>query len=266
MSAATDASPVLLPPRPLRRQPYEHEIRAAVDYAALDTAYSSALELLVQEVRALQTYQIEQLHDGIVAAAGKLDDIAELSAAVGMQDVIANRLIQSAEIAAAQATAEAARQGVTVKRQSVENINGALRERADAVDRLLTSNLAQTASRQALRLTGGGLSAEEVAEATRTYLQSLSGAYLRDMLGGAIQTSINAARKEVFARDNEPGDIYASELLDENTCSECTAIDGTPYDSMDDAERDYPTGGYSGCEGRERCRGTLVKVYRSEAS
>lgn len=262
VSAATDASPVLLPPRPLRRQPYDHEIRAAVDYASMDSAYNSALDLLVQEVRALQAYQVDELRDAIVSAAGKLDDIAELSAAgAGMQDVIASRLNQVAEIAAAQAAGEAVRQGVNIKRPPLEAIQGSLRNRAEAVDSLLTANLAQTASRHALRLTGGGLSAEEVADATRTYLSGLSGTYLRDMLGGAVQTSINAARKEVFSRDGQPGEIFASELLDENTCPACTAVDGTPYASMDEAERDYPTGGYADCDGRERCRGTLVKVY-----
>src|SRR4051812_29741086 len=34
--------PLTLPDRPLRRAPYEHEIRAAVDFAAMDVAYEDA--------------------------------------------------------------------------------------------------------------------------------------------------------------------------------------------------------------------------------
>lgn len=261
---AAQASPVPLPPRPLRRNPYEHEIRAAVDFASMDTAYNSALDLAVQEVRALQTYQIDELHDAIVAAAGDLDDLVEIEAEPQHAGVIASRLRQVATIAIADAVNEAARQGVEVPRQDVDDIMDALNDRADAVDKLLTANLAQTASRHAIRLTGGGLSAAEVADSTRDYLRALSGAYLKDMLGGAIQGAMNAGRKLVFARDEEDGDVYASELLDTNTCSRCTGVDGTQYDSLATAERDYPTGGYKDCEGRERCRGTLVKVYRSE--
>jgi histone H3/H4 len=261
---AAQASPVPLPPRPLRRAPYEHEIRAAVDYAAMDSAYDSALELLVQEVRALQTYSIDELHDAIVDADGDLDDLAELSVEPQAEDVIHARLQQTATISIAQAAQEAARQGVEVPRQDVSDIADALRDRAGAVDRLLVNSLAQTASRHAVRLTGGGLSAAEVADSTRDYLRGLSGSYLRDVLGGAVQQATNAGRKLVFSRDGEEGDVYASELLDSNTCSRCTGIDGTPYDSLEAAERDYPTGGYKDCEGRERCRGTLVKVYKSE--
>lgn len=55
--------------------------------------------------------------------------------------------------------------------------------------------------------------------------------------------------------------IYASELLDKNTCDECRLVDGKEYPDLEAAERDYPTGGYAHCHGRERCRGTLVAVY-----
>jgi histone H3/H4 len=128
------------------------------------------------------------------------------------------------------------------------------------------NSLSQTASRHALRLTGGGLTAVEVADSTRDYLRGLSGAYLKDVLGGAVQQSMNAGRKLVFARDGEQGEVYASELLDANTCSECAGVDGTPYDTLSSAEQDYPGGGYKDCEGNERCRGTLVKVYSTEVA
>ena len=59
--------------------------------------------------------------------------------------------------------------------------------------------------------------------------------------------------------------VYASELLDTATCKACAAIDGKTYASVDDAHGEYNThGGYMGCLGGLRCRGTLVIVYATE--
>jgi hypothetical protein len=62
-------------------------------------------------------------------------------------------------------------------------------------------------------------------------------------------------------RETQPKYIYASELLDNNTCAACAGIDGTQYENVDDAERDYPGGGFTDCAGGERCRGMLIAVY-----
>jgi hypothetical protein len=71
---------------------------------------------------------------------------------------------------------------------------------------------------------------------------------------------MNTGRKEVFDA-GDPNSLYASELLDSNTCESCVEIDGTEYPDLDAAEADYPTGGYMDCYGGPRCRGTLVGVY-----
>lgn len=264
-AGADTASPVMLPPRQLRRNPYDHEVRAAVNFANLDSQYASALGLMVMEVRQLQQYQIDQLHDAIVDAAGDLDALSEISTDALHADVIAARLRTVSDLAVTEAVSEASRQGVTVPRPDPATLASALLDRAEAVDALLARNLAQTASRNAIRLTGGGLSPAEVADMTRSYLRGLTGTYLNDVLGGAVQQAQNAGRKLVFNRDGQEGRVYSSELLDSNTCTACVGIDGTEYVDMETAERDYPTGGYHACEGRERCRGTLVKVYATEA-
>lgn len=61
-----------------------------------------------------------------------------------------------------------------------------------------------------------------------------------------------------------PERIYASELLDRNTCGPCSMIDGTEYQTLDEARSDYPNGQYRNCEGGDLCRGTLVFVWGSE--
>jgi hypothetical protein len=67
------------------------------------------------------------------------------------------------------------------------------------------------------------------------------------------------------AGDPPAAQIYASELLDGNTCAPCSLVDGTTYPDLDTARLDYPTGIYVDCEGGDRCRGTLVFVWGSEA-
>ena len=69
------------------------------------------------------------------------------------------------------------------------------------------------------------------------------------------------------ARVAGAGDVaryYASELLDQDTCANCWAVDGTQYATPDDALADYPTGTYAGCLDGGRCRGTLVAVLVTE--
>lgn len=251
---------VMLPPRPLRRQPYDHEVAAAVDFAAIDAAWQSALDLLVMEVRQLQDYQIDELHDQIVAADGNLDDLMEMGAEPMASDVIYSRLQTVADLAMTEALNEASRQGATVDRPDMDDLYAEIKTRAEVVDKMLASELTDQAARRAVRLTGGGLEPVEVAEAVRNDLRGLTGAAVRDRLGGALTASQNASRGLLFAR-SEPARIYASELLDGNTCANCIGRDGTEYVSMIDASRDYPTGGFKDCLGQERCRGTLVAVY-----
>lgn len=53
-------------------------------------------------------------------------------------------------------------------------------------------------------------------------------------------------------------EIYASEIIDENTCARCAGNDEHEYASMAEAREDYPDGGYRHCESPSGCRGTLV--------
>jgi hypothetical protein len=216
---------------------------------------------LENEVRLLRGFQIDELHDAIIDAGGDLRKLSQITTTVTASARIADQLMNVASYAADQAIQEAERQGVTVARQDVSDLQDAIEARADALDQLLRDDIVGSAIRQATRLTGGGLSPAEVAEDTRSFLIGMTGLNAKDMLGGGVQQSINSGRKLVFTRDGADGIIRSSELLDTNTCAHCVAIDGTEYDSIEAAEHDYPTGGYKNCDGRERCRGTLIKVY-----
>jgi hypothetical protein len=263
-SASQATSPLLLPARPLRRNPYDHEIQAAIDYSSIDSSFNSALDLLMQEISMVRSFQADEIREQILAAKGDLNALAQLAVSASTSNAITQRLMVVAALAAGQAVREARDQGVEVPFQDVEDLEKSIAQRAEAVDKMLASEFAQSATRQAIRLTGGALSPQEVAEETRSHLLGLSNAYAKDVLGGAVQQSINAGRKLVYQRDNEPGDLFASEILDTNTCSHCIAVDGKQYPDLLAAERDYPTGTFKDCDGRERCRGLVIKVYQTD--
>lgn len=166
------------------------------------------------------------------------------------------------------AVSEAASQGVDVTWSTADSVAEALAdqmdERAAVANRLLTRGLAEAAARKASLVAGPDSTGADVAEATREHLLSLSDAWVRDMLGGALTQSVNSGRKAVFATATVPLTLYASETLDSNTCKPCKGVHKRKYASIDEAEVDYPIGGYAQCEGGNRCRGTLLAVY-SEA-
>src|SRR5206468_3445588 len=64
--------------------------------------------------------------------------------------------------------------------------------------------------------------------------------------------------------------LYAHEMNDTHTCAPCGAVSGTLIGHTNDltaTESLYPAGlfgGYVGCEGGPRCRGTVVAVWHGE--
>jgi hypothetical protein len=81
----------------------------------------------------------------------------------------------------------------------------------------------------------------------------------------------NGARIATFL-NGPSADLYASELNDRNTCSPCTAVDGTYIGNTtdeniaDQVAALYPNGGYADCAGGDRCRGTVIADYTSAGS
>jgi hypothetical protein len=262
VAAAADLS---LPDRPLRRQPYSQEVQAKVDYELMDAQIQGQIDSLVAKVKTLQGEQITELAAAIESADNDLTKLAQLEAAPVFSETLETAMLEMAAQGVEQAVGEAERQGITAKVPDLDTTS--LTSRANAVDTLLTRSLGEAAGRKAVNLTAesGAISAADVASQVGEYLAGLSDDYLKQQLSGATVQAMNTGRKAVFA-ENPPKYLYASELLDENACEECTAIDGTEYDSLEAAEADYPTGGYAECLGGPRCRGTLVAVHTDEAA
>lgn len=253
-------STLQLPDRDLRRQPYDHEILASVNFAALEDIMVSATDELETEIKVIQKGQIQQLHDMIVEAAGDEVELAKLEADPLFEETLFAKMQDVADQGMQEAVAEAKAQGVDVSVPDMLDLEDSIQSRAKAMDTVLTRSLSEAASRQALKRTGGSLSAEEVASQVKEHLEGLKGTYLHDQLNGTLNQAMNSGRK-ITMRENKAEKVYASELLDENTCAACETVDGTEYETLDDAEADYPGGGFAECEGDVRCRGTLVGVY-----
>lgn len=109
----------------------------------------------------------------------------------------------------------------------------------------------------------GGQRLAEVLLNMRTAMEELSEAPVRHLLGGALTGAQNEGRLTAAVDADIPGSVFADETRDANTCQPCRDIDARflgMTDEMDDVRRHYPGGGfggYVGCEGRERCRGTI---------
>jgi hypothetical protein len=254
---------------PLRRQPTELEIRSRVDFAEMDKAWHEAVDATVEAWADIQTVQREQITAAVQAAA-EADDLDRLNTLTvdssdGARLLIA-RMIAYAREAGEQQQAEAEAQGVNVPEWSLDDealtaaaIRDRLRQIGRTAARVLGVGLVQSAVRQAMRVWGSG-SADQVAAQVDEHLASLSGAAVEEQVGAAMTAAQNEGRMAVLAVA-PPAEYVASEALDRNSCKPCRDIDGTRYTTLPDARQAYPTGGYTGCLGGARCRGTLVTVW-----
>jgi 2'-5' RNA ligase len=254
---------------PLRRQPTELELASHADFAQMDKAWHEAVDSTVEAWAAVQEAMRAEVTASIQAAA-EADDLDRLDGLTvdtddGSRLLIARMIAYAREAGEAQ-QAEAEAQGVDVPDWSLDDealtaaaIRDRLRQVGRTTARVLGVGLVQSAVRQAMRVWGSG-SAEQVAAQVDEHLASLSGAAVEEQVGGAMSAAQNEGRFAVLAVA-PPAEYVASEVLDRNSCSNCRAIDGTRYTTLPDARQAYPSGGYTGCLGGSRCRGTLVTVW-----
>lgn len=262
--------PLALPDRPLRRQPYEHELRAATNFAALDIAYEDA-------VGAVQDYwlntvipaQTSAIADQVVlTSTGKPRTRLTRTAMASLQapelggDTLTELLLPVVRAAAQAATLEALEQGLALPTPDDDVLRALLSDHVTAVVRQAANGVSLAAQRKGVQLVGGRTPAQVATEVV-SYLQGLKHAWTTDQLAGAVQASQNLGRFTVWegVPEEHPATWYASELLDSNTCDPCAAIDGREYGSLEEAMADYPSGGFMDCDGGPRCRGTVVAVF-----
>jgi hypothetical protein len=254
-----------LPDRPLRRDPSENEIRAAVDFRGLDNAHIKATadlhalyldEVLPEQIKALGA----QVRAGVAAR-----DLAAPLPSVEQMSKLYKHLEDATVAGARSAIGEAQAQGVTgiVFEDAIREASVKAAAQADHVAQLNANGLSLGAQRHAGRLLAGH-SLEDSARLLEEKLTSQKHVYERENLKGAVTQAQNAGRIEAFetiSPETGTATYEASELLDDRTCDPCEAVDGTVFESLEEAEAAYASGGYVDCEGGPNCRGTLVAIY-----
>jgi hypothetical protein len=253
-----------LPGRTLRRQLNNAEADSKINLAAMDSIWQKARDTLFATWKEQVTKaQVEELTEAIKKTAdmSKLSQLEAKPSGEGMLvDAMKAMFAQGATLAAQEHEDQGF--GKLPLPETSDDI-GSFEARAQAIDNVAARMLSNMASSRAVSASGGALTAEQVGTHVSEYLGGLTHMMLRDRLSGAMTAAMNAGRRAYMAAAPK-ADYYASEILDVNTCAACTEVDSTEYASLEESERDYPSGGYVDCEGGDRCRGTIIAVYKEE--
>lgn len=278
-----------LPHRKLRRQPYPQEIAAGVDYSALDTT-SEASQVAAEAAWQREKIRLMARIDGAIKGATQ-DNVVAAVSEVGAQAAeeaaaaIAGNVTEAAnaaELAFKRVILDTAEHSTAAARN--ELIKQGLIKAADyggvkyweigdkgmqlASDHLigLRSTLVSNSERLTARVGSTYANTQDLADRVFTEIMQRQDVYASDQIQGMINTTVNQSRMDVFQDAEDDGNrvqLYASELLDSNTCGNCINIDGDTLE-QDQAFELYGGGGYIECEGGARCRGTVIAVYEGE--
>jgi hypothetical protein len=216
--------------------------------------------------------QIKQLSDQVrrLIADGDTAGLAQLTvdSADGAQ-LLTTSMTGMANTAAKQAVAEAAKAGVTIDPKAADA--AMLATIATTIAALQAAGLALSAGSLAARLAAAGdADPEDVAAQVETGLGALSDASLTSKLAGGLSAAQNESRIATFLAGPSV-DLFASEVNDRNTCKACQDIDGQYIGNSrdeninDEIDALYPNGGFIGCAGGDRCRGTVIADYVSDS-
>lgn len=270
-----------VPPGPTNRAPvhvHDHlawpdastaHLPAPVRAATLDEVqqqWEAALERLMQRWPDLTAGQRTELREQIEQAidAGDLEALATLHVdSAPTAAALTEALDDLALKAARRAVEEGAEAGAELTAQTPDDLVTV----ATVVAALLAADLALSAGREALRVNSPEKSGAQVATEVDTALRQRSDANPRTQVGGALTGAQNAARVATFS-SGPIGSLYADETLDQNTCGPCHAIDGRFVANTDDlgpySALYTAMGGYVGCLGGVRCRGSITGVWRPD--
>ena len=252
--------------RKLRRQPTAMEIAAQVDFARVEEFHNNERDSLLDIW--LETIRPEQLNEAaelVLAADGDIEALAAITiepSPAGEAVLLAAAITALAE-GIDQATEEASDQGVSLDTPDLEEANESLKQFAAATNLILAAAITVQIREAAIQRSGATVPPSVVEKAIRTDLAIQGAAYIRDQLSGHVAQATSTGRTTAMRAVPADTEVtyLATELLDRNTCGPCTSIDGSEYDSIDESLQDYPTGQYSSCEGRRRCRGFVAAVY-----
>lgn len=128
---------------------------------------------------------------------------------------------------------------------------------------VIAARLATAAAQTAIGRSGA--SRDQVETAVKTDLDAqiaATGGWLAGTVGGAMLTAQHTARMATLAHADGAVRYKSDEPGGPSSCKPCDDIAGTIYDSFAAASADYVSGGYIGCLGGLRCRGTIVPIAK----
>lgn len=254
-----------------RRRLTPLEVASRMDFAGHQRDWQQAVNSAMHDWAGVTADWENQLYSQVAAASGTADlEALHVDTANGA-DVLYRRMVDAANAAGRAQQRAAEQQGVTVPAWSLGTGDDALtsgavseglaflRRVAQLTASILGTALANSARRQALRLLSL-YSGIRLASEIDQFLKTLKDAVAKDQIGSAMSAAQQAGRYAVLSV--APRATYAaSEVLDDRTCSECSAVDGKTFSSLEDAEASYPGGAYEDCLGGGRCRGTYYAIW-----
>lgn len=253
-----------------RRRLNAGELASRVDFAGHQRDWQQAVDAALHDWSAVTAAWRNQLY----AQIAKGSSAADLEALhVDTTDAAADlyrRMLAAANAAGRAQQRAAEQQGVTVPEWSLGGEDEAvtagaiaglafLRRVAQLTASILGTALANSARKQALRLLSL-YSGIRLASEVDQFLAALKNAIARGEIGAAMSAAQATGRYAVLAVAPR-ATYYASEVLDDRTCSPCQAVDGKAFSSLDDADSAYPGGAYEDCQGGGRCRGFYYAVW-----
>lgn len=252
----------------LRRKPTPVELAATTDFSAHQAGWTSAVDLAMHDWAGVTTAWRNEIHQQMLSA-NTAEELSGLSVSTAHGASLLYRRMDDAALAAGRAQqAEAQRQGVTVPHWDLgpdavtaAGLSGRrlLRNVASVTSDVLGSRMVNAARQRARSLFGIYDGIRLASEVDQT-LQDLSDAFTREQLGAAVTAAQNTGRMAVLEAAPK-ADYYSSEILDRNTCKPCRDEDGHKFTTLAQADEAYPSGGFTGCLGGDRCRGMVVAVW-----
>ncbi len=237
------------------------------DLQQMQTDWENALDHLLNDFTEINDKWNKQLLDQIkeIAATGSLLQLLGLHIDTSSADaLLESAMNELAKGAAHKVADEGAAQGVKVHPvyPRVTDISPL----AQVVIAQLGAEIALSAGREAVRVSGAGVTSDAVVAQVQKHLGSLTDARPRLQLGGALTAAQHSGRIATLKAAPQAA-YYSSEVLDSNTCKFCAAVNRRWLgNTLAEANVLYPRAGYIDCLGGIRCRGTIVAVWRPEQS
>jgi hypothetical protein len=267
------ATAVSLTASGLRREPLPQE--AHCDFAEHNRQWEDAVQRATGGMSTVYAGWRAQLKNQITSLADEPGDLTAISVTPGdAEDLLTEIMLTLARRSGQALQREAEKQGVTVPEWGLPDdvvtaaVGGRrlLRSVARMTADLMASSVVQAAKRRVTGMFAQDSSPEQIAADVDRTLGEAEDGILRGPVGTAMSTAQTAGRQAVLEAA-PPGEYYASEMLDKNTCAPCRAVDGEQFSSLEIAVKAYPVMGYKDCVGPRygnACRGMIVASWTAD--